>query len=220
MLCRTVLATLAVTLSATVAEAGIVKFEDEASFLGAVFTPLHENFDGFLSGELITELPSVNILGISGINSAGEPVSQFVTAQADLPFPMLTGLDTSSRPNLFSNDLTPGGNFSTGTITFEFETMMNAVGFFVADGSPLATFRIELFANEVLVAVIHSDAPKMLPDSFLGILSIEGFNRATIGSDLSNDSWGIDDLYTQIIPGPGVLSFLGLVAFAGRRRRR
>ncbi len=72
----------------------------------------------------------------------------------------------------------------------------------------------------MLVAVIHSDAPKMLPDSFLGILSIEGFNRATIGSDLANDSWGIDDLYTQIIPGPGVLSFLGLVAFAGRRRRR
>ncbi len=219
-LCGTAVVAIAVTAVAAPSDAGIIKFEDEASFLAAVSSPLHEDFDAFLSGELITSLPSVNVAAISGLNSQGELVSQFVTAQDDLPFPMLAGMDTSSPPNLFSNDLSADAHFATGTISFVFFGPMNAIGFFVADGSGLATFRIELFSGGDLVGVIHSDAPKTLPDSFLGVTSTIPFDAVTFGSDQILDSWGIDDLYTQIIPAPGALALLGLAGLMGRRRRR
>ncbi len=216
---RALLVALVLASPAAVAQAGLVQFEDETSFLAAVLNPLHENFDGFGSNELILSLPTVNVSAVSGVNVDGAPVSQFVTAQDDLPFPMLAGLDTSSLPNLFSNDLSAAGSFASGTITFEFESTMTAIGFFVADGSPLDTFRIELFADNVLIGIVHSAAPKTLPDSFFGVLSNEPFDKATFGTVNMLNSWGIDDLYTQI-PGPGGLAPLGVAGLMGTRRRR
>ena len=214
-------ALLPIVILGVVAAAGadVTQYDNEALFYGALTSPLHENFDGFSSGELITTLPGVKVSGVSGANYNGIPVSQFVTAQEDLPFSMLAGQDTSSLPNLFSNDLTPGGGFGTGAITFQFLTAMNAIGFYVADGARLDPFCIELYSNATLVGVVHSDGPQVLPNSFLGVTSSISFDSATFGSLSTTDSWGIDDLYTQAAPAPGALALLALAAMRPRRRR-
>ncbi len=67
--------------------------------------------------------------------------------------------------------------------------------------------------------MIHSDGPKVLPNSFLGVTSPIAFDRATFGSDITSDSWGIDDLYTQAAPSPGALALLVLAASRPKRRR-
>lgn len=211
-------ATVAVLFAVALASADVVAFEDEASFLGALSAHLHENFDAYTSGQLISSLPAVNVSGVSGINHQGSAVSQYVTAQVDLPFPMLGGLDTSSLPNLFSNDLSPQGGYGTGKITFDFASGMNAIGFYVADGSPLNTFRIDLYDGGVMVGTADSAGPKMLPDSFFGVTSTVLFDSATIGSNQNTDSWGIDDLYTQV-PEPGTAALAGLLALFALRRR-
>lgn len=215
---QTLVVTAAVVSLSSSAFAGLIKFEDLASFLGAVSSPLHEDFDAFGSGQIVSALPSVNIGNIIGIDRSGVQVDTFVTAQADLPFPMLGGQNTSSPPNLFSNDLA-SPFFATGTIEFLFDSGMDALGFFVADGSALATFRIELYDGADLVGIINSDAPKNLPDSFLGVTSSTLFDRAIIGSNQLTDSWGIDDLYAQT-PAPGALGLIALAGVVGSRRRR
>ncbi len=202
------------------ARAGLVGYDTEASFLAVLTNPLHESFDSYGSGSLVTALPAVHVGAVSGVNFNGIPVSQFVTAQEDLPFSMLAGQNTSSLPNLFSNDLSGSGGFATGTITFEFIVPMNAIGFFVADGARLDPFRIELYSNDELVGVVHSDGPKVLPNSFLGVTSLIAFDRAMFGSTITSDSWGIDDLYTQAAPSPGGLALLALAVLTARRRRR
>lgn len=209
-----------VLVGASTTVASVDKYENEASFLGALSTPLHEDFDNFTSGQLVTSLPSVNVTGVSGINSVGDPVSQYVTAQADLPFSMLSGLDTSSLPNFFSNDLSAAAHFGTGSITFNFDSAMDAVGFFIADGSPLGTFHIALYDSGGLIAEIDSDFPKTLPNSFLGVTSTTPFNQVTFGSNSTVDSWGIDDLYLQVVPEPATIFSLLALYGSGVLRRR
>jgi len=215
---QTLVVTVAAVSFSSSAVAGLVKFEDLPSFLGAVPSPLLEDFDAFASWQVVSALPSVNVGSIIGIDRSGAQVDTFVTAQDDLPFSMLSDQDTSSLPNLFSNDLA-APFFATGTIEFQFDSGMNAMGFFVADGSALDTFRIELYDDDDLIAVINSDAPKNLPDSFLGVTSSTLFNRAIIGSNSTSDSWGIDDLYAQT-PAPGALGLIALAGVVGARRRR
>ena len=98
---------------------------------------------------------------------------------------------------------------------------MDAIGFFVADASSNDNFYIQLFSEGEELAYIESNGPRVLPNSFLGVISEATFDAAVIGNVNERDSWAIDDLYVHyVLPqdcpadldGNGEVDFDDLVA--------
>jgi hypothetical protein len=176
-----------------------------------------EDFDSIASGTLITNLSG--IMSVTGFTTNPSPRSAdvYVISENDMPFPMLSGHSTTSPPNLLA--IHPYGTpHATGEITFEFESEQIALGFFVADGAPLGTFRIDIYMGNNLLDSVSSDTFKTLPDSFFGVTCDFTFDRAVFGSNNEDDSWGIDNLY--YVPEPATICLLGLGALSLLRSSR
>jgi hypothetical protein len=154
------------------------------------------NFDEFASGTLITtQLLPYCISLVSGTSEHENPpgaTTQYVTSSANLPFPMFQVGTLPTEPNFLSNFI-DNPVFATGTITFDMGAPTTAIGAFVADASALGTFHIEAIAGQQSLGTVISP-PRNLPDSFIGVVSPDPFDRATFYADSSGDSWGLDNL--------------------------
>jgi hypothetical protein len=148
------------------------------------------NFEQYAHGTRITDqLPCITLVSGTFQNN---PVSQFVYSSANLPFPMFTAGTLPSEPNFLSNLIDPPV-FATGTITFAMAGPTTAIGAFVADGAPLGDFNIEVFDGQQSLGTVTSP-PRTLPDSFIGVVSTDPFDRATFRATSDVDSWGLDNL--------------------------
>ena len=154
------------------------------------------NFDQFASGTLITtQLLPYCISLVSGTSEHENPpgaTTQYVTSSANLPFPMFEAGTLPTEPNFLSN-LLGEPVFATGAITFHMAAPITAIGAFVADSVPLAAFHLEAIAGQQSLGTVTSP-PRNLPDSFIGVVSPDPFDRATFYADSSGDSWGLDNL--------------------------
>ena len=170
-------------------------YDDRDAWAAAAGNTTLIDFESFASGEEITDdLADRCIAMVTGFSPfIGGPVSVFVTSSADLPFPMFQVGTLPTEPNFLSNDLSPEGGFATGSTTFEMVSGTTAIGAFVADGSPLDNFTIEVFDGNTSLGTI-TVGPRSLPDSFVGVVSAVPFTKATFRSDFENDSWGLDNL--------------------------
>jgi hypothetical protein len=154
------------------------------------------DFDQFASGTLMTtQLLPYCITRVSGTSVNENPpgaTTQYVTSSADLPFPMFQAGTLPTEPNFLSNLLGNPVN-ATGTITFDMGAPTTAIGAFVADAGPLGTFHIEAIAGQQSLGTVTSP-PRALPNSFIGVVSPDPFDRATFYADSPGDSWGLDNL--------------------------
>jgi hypothetical protein len=172
-------------------------FDNRLAWLAAVPCATAKiNFDGIANGtQISTNLGAQGVALVTGdsvYESPPGPTTQFVTSSASLPFPMFAAGSLPSEPNFISNRLSPGV-YACGGIRFDFTAPTRAVGAFVADGSALAGFQIEVFDASGSLGVIVVGA-RNLPDSFVGIVSETDFTAAHFSSVSTSDSWGLDDL--------------------------
>lgn len=172
---------------------GVIGYTSHTSWLGVAGTTTTVNFEGFSSGTIITtQLDSYGISMVTGESGTSVPIDQIVLSSADLPFPMFTVGTLPSEPNFISNDLA-SPYYGTGSITLELNHNATAIGAYVADGSPLDGFCIEVFDGAVSLGFI-AVSPRTLPDSFVGIISDDSFNKAVFYAASTTDSWGLDNL--------------------------
>ena len=149
-------------------------------------------FEEFGDGQHVRfALQSQGIAEVTGYNpNLDMNVRQFVTASESLPFPMFDEGTLPTEPNFLSNNLA-APLFGNGALTFHFTAPTTAVGGFIADGSPLGDFTIELFDEGVSLGVV-SLPPRTLPDSFVGVVSSVPFTSARFRPEVDSDAWGID----------------------------
>ena len=203
------------------ADAAIITYTNQATFLAALASSTTENFEGFAAGTVITnQLSGITTVSTNGDNGSTQAQIGSIAA---LPFPMTNGLPTSSGDRFLSSELA-GPVFATAGLNFALAANNDGVGFFVVDGVPLGNFGINLFNGATLVdsAVF---GPQTLPDSFIGVISTVAFNTVKIDAVNPGDSWGIDDLSIGSIgqvPEPATLALfgLGLAGLAVSRRRK
>jgi PEP-CTERM motif len=201
------------------AQAAVSGFSDRDLWAAAASPTALETFDSLATGA-VTSLASVGVSSMSGVNYLGSAVGQFVTSEFALPFPMFVAGTLPSSENFLSNDMSPGGGYATGSLTFNFATPMTAVGAYVADGAPLGGFSIELFDGATSLGNI-SVGNRTLPDSFVGIVSTLAFTSAKFYAVNTSDSWGLDNLEVAAVPEPRTLLLMGLgLALLGAYRLR
>lgn len=173
---------------------GVAPYTDHDAWKAAAGATTLIDFEQFADGTPInTELSPYCITMVTGSSpNAPGAVEQYVTSSASLPFPMFTAGTLPTEPNFLSNDLNPG-TYATGEITFEMANPTTAIGAYVADGSPLDGFTIEVFDGDTSLGFI-TVPPRTLPDSFVGIVSGVPFNKAQFIAVSEFDSWGLDNL--------------------------
>lgn len=170
----------------------LTAFTDRNAWAAAAGATTLIDFEGFASGTVLNgQLASKGIASWSGTSQFGAP-QQIITASSALPFPMFTAGTLPSEPNFVSNTLS-GPIFATGTITVKLVSPAKAIGAFVADGSPLGNFEIEVFSGGSSLGFI-SVSPRTLPDSFVGVVSDAAFDSATFRAASGTDSWGLDNM--------------------------
>jgi hypothetical protein len=98
-----------------------------------------------------------------------------------------------SEPNFLSNALGPSSGYATGELVVDFASPRTSVAVFVADGNPIGSFVIEVYAGAQSLGAVQL-LPRPLPNSFAGLISDVPFTSARLGSADPLDSWGIDDL--------------------------
>lgn len=189
----------AIASSSVPTASGVVltAFTDRNAWAAAVGSPTTLiGFDTFPDGTPVsTNLASLGVAYVAGssrFESPPGPTRHFITASTSLPFPMFTSGTLPSEPNFISNRLAPGV-FATGSMRFDFAASTTAAGAYVADGSPLGSFSIQVLDGGALLGII-SVPPRILPDSFVGVISSAPFTSALFVSDATGDSWGLDDL--------------------------
>ncbi len=172
---------------------GITGYTVHSSWLAAAGATTTVYFESFSSGTIITtQLYSYGISMVTGESGTGVAVDQIVLSSANLPFPMFTPGTLPSEPNFISNDLA-SPYYGTGSITLELTHNATAIGAYIADGSPLDDFCIEVFDGAVSLGMA-SVGPRTLPDSFMGIISDDSFDKAVFFAASTTDSWGLDNL--------------------------
>jgi len=172
---------------------GVTGYTSHTTWLAAVGTTTTVFFESLPSGTIITtQLDSFGISMVSGESGTGTPVDQIVLSSAALPFPMFTAGTLPSEPNFISNDLA-SPYYGTGRITLELNHNSTAIGAYIADGSALGGFCIEVFDGAVSLGMV-SVVARELPDSFAGIISDDPFNKAVFYTTSTTDSWGLDNL--------------------------
>jgi hypothetical protein len=169
-------------------------YTDHSAWLAEAGTTVTIDFDSITSGTVITtQLDPYGISNVSGKSGGGVSVDQIVLSSAELPFPMFTAGDLPSEPNFISNDMS-SPYYATGEITFELNHKSRAIGAYVADGSPLGDFCIEVFDGSTSLGLITVD-PRTLPnDAFVGLISEVDFDSARFYAASTTDSWGLDNL--------------------------
>lgn len=203
------------------AQAVVSGFSEQGLWASAASPTALETFDTLPTGA-VTSLPSVGVTSMSGLNVNDVPVGQYITSQFALPFPMFIAGALPSSPNFLSNDLSPSGGYATGSILFNFNSPLTAVGAYVADSSPLGGFSIEVFNGNTSLGSINV-GPRTLPDSFVGIISDQPFTSAKFAALVTSDSWGLDNLQVASVPEPTTLAMAGLgglTAWVAARRRK
>lgn len=203
------------------ANAAVTGYSDHSSWASSSGITVLETFDGLSTG-VVTSLSSVGVTSMSGLNYLGSTVSQYITNQYALPFPMFSAGALPSSPNFISNNMNYP-TYATGSITFDFAEGRTAIGAFVADSSPLGNFSIEVFSGVTSLGVI-TVSPRTLPNSFVGIVSDSPFTSAKFFANYSGDSWGLDNLEVSkasTVPVPAAVLLLGsgLIGLAGIRRK-
>lgn len=172
---------------------GVTGYTSHTTWLAVAGTTTTVFFESIPSGTTITtQLDSFGISMVTGESGGGVPVDQIVLSSASLPFPMFTVGTLPSEPNFISNNL-GAPYYGTGSITLELNHNATAIGAYVADGSALGGFCIEVFDGAVSLGMI-SVADRELPDSFVGIISDDQFNKAVFYASSTTDSWGLDNL--------------------------
>ncbi len=172
---------------------GVTGYTSHVTWLAAAGTTTTVFFESIPSGTVITtELASFGISMVSGESGTGVPVDQIVLSSASLPFTMFTAGTLPSEPNFVSNNLA-SPCYGTGSITLELNHNATAIGAYIADGSALGGFCIEVFDGAVSLGFVCVTA-RELPDSFAGIISDDQFNKAVFYATSTTDSWGLDNL--------------------------
>lgn len=158
------------------------------------------DFDELPDGQKVTGTGALLPWGIadtSGFSVNVDPpgiVDQYITASTSLGFPMFVAGTLPSEPNFMSNDPTfPGGAAATGDLSITFVESRTAVGFYVADQTSLDGFSVEAYAGTDFLGRLHYPQ-RTLPDSFIGFVVVEPFDRMVIRPKHGQDSWGLDNL--------------------------
>lgn len=169
-------------------------YTDHSAWVAEAGATVTIDFDSIASGTVITtQLDPYGISYVSGQSGGGVSIDQIVLSSSDLPFPMFTAGDLPTEPNFISNDMS-SPYYATGEITFELNHTSKAIGAYVADGSPLGDFCIEVFDGGTSLGTITVQ-PRTLPgDAFVGVVSDEVFDSARFYAASTTDSWGLDNL--------------------------
>ncbi len=176
----------------------LTAYADQPTFSAAAGATVVIDFEDQASGTVVTNhYAGAGIAMISGTSDLGA-TSQYVYSSAGLPFPMFTAGTLPSETNFLANNWN-APIYCTGKISFELVSTSTAIGAFVADGSPLGDFAIELFDEDSNSLGAISVSPRTLPDSFVGVISDTPFKSATFYSMDAFDSWGLDNL--EFLPG-------------------
>lgn len=209
-----------VSLTAS-AHAVLVPFTSRPAFAAAAGSTNVITFESFASGTVITnQLAPQGIATVSGVDSSAIPRDVKVTSDTALPFPMFTPGTLPSETNFLSVDMASPA-FATGSITFGFPAVpKTAIGAFIADGAPTGNFSIQVFNGATSLGTI-TVPPRMLPDSFVGVVSDQPFTSAVFFANSNVDSWGMDNLEFNAVPEPACAATLliGALAVFSRRRR-
>jgi hypothetical protein len=169
-------------------------FDDRSQWLAALpCVPNRIGFESLAPGTVVTtQLAPSGVTLVSGGSVFENPTIQEVGASSNLPFPMFPPGTLPSEPNFLSNRI-GAPVYACGSIRFEFAAPTAGTGAFVADGSPIASFRIEVFNGATSLGSIMVP-PRTLPNSFAGVISSTPFTAAEFVALSPYDSWGLDDL--------------------------
>ncbi len=202
-------------------QAATLTFTNEATFLATLATHTTQDFEGFAPGTIITnQLAGITMVSTNGDNGS---IHAQVGSIATLPFPMSPS--THSGDHFLSSELA-SPIFATAGLNFDLNAGYTGFGYWVTDGAPLGGPVINLFNGATLVGTV-TFGPQTVPDSFVGVISTLAFNRVTVDSANSGDSWGLDSLtignVTAGVPEPSTLGLVGgtliLAAFRKLRKR-
>ena len=211
-----VLCTLLLSVSAN---AAIITYTDEASFLAALSGPASTlDFDSTSVGTLI---PSGNSLGgvtftynISGLDM--KVVNDFDTTSPN----NYLGLDDAGNLDLFI----AGDEFS-----MSFASPVNAIGLYIVSGDPLLAGDVSLDTSAG--SALNSDVVDVtLGDGglayYIGLMSDTAFTSADLTFDaeaVEKFLYSVDDITTSVVPIPGAVwlfgsGLLGLISLSKRRK--
>jgi hypothetical protein len=202
------------------ANAAIVTYTDETSFLTALSGPTSTlDFDSTTAGTLI---PSGNSLG--GIT--------FTYNIGGLDMKVVDDFDTTSPNNYLGLD--DAGNFDQfidgDEFTLSFSTPVSAAGMYFITGDPLINGDIHLVTS-VGTALNSSIVDISLDDGgmayYIGLISDTAFSSAAIQYDAGgggNFLFNVDDITTSAVPIPGAIwlfgsGLLGLIGISRRRKQ-
>lgn len=206
------------------ASAAIVGYTSQAAFAAAVGATTTDTFGAFADGAAVISLPGVTSVTCDS-PSGGGSCATTANSSTTLAFQMFTAGTLPSETMFLSSGMAGAQGFSTAAISFTFAGSTTAVGAFVADGSPLGGFVIELFDAADLFIGSFVAPPRNLStgSGFIGLTSDVAFTRARFDSNNAFDSFGLDNLEfgAAAVPAPGALSLLGLgiLGVAGFRRK-
>jgi hypothetical protein len=199
------------------ANAAIVTYTDEASFLTALSGPTSTlDFDSTGVGTLI---PSGDSLG--GIT--------FTYNISGLDMKVVNDFDTTSPNNYLG--LNDAGNFDLfiagDEFSMSFASPVNAVGLYIVSGDPLVAGDVSLDTSAG--SALNSAAVDVtLGDGFayyIGLISDTAFSSADLTFDATAVEaflYSVDDITTSAVPLPGAIWLFGsgLIGLIGLSKRR
>ena len=204
------------------ANAAIVTYTDEASFLAALSGPASTlGFDSTAVGTLI---PSGNSLG--GVT--------FTYNISGLDMKVVNDFDTTSPSNYLGLD--DAGNFDLfiagDEFSMSFANPVNAVGLYIVSGDPLFAGDVSLDTNEGN-AINSATVDVTLGDGglayYIGLISDTTFTSAGITFDaaaVETFLYSVDDITTSVsaVPVPAAIwlfgsGVLGLLGLSQRRKQ-
>jgi hypothetical protein len=204
------------------ANAAIVTYTDETSFLTALSGPTSTlDFDSTAADTLI---PSGNSLGgITFTYNIGPPptdmkvVNDFETTSPN----NYLGMDDAGNLDLFI----AGDEFS-----MSFASPVNAVGLYIVSGDPL--FASDVSLNTTAGSALNSDVVDVaLEDGglayYIGLISDTAFSSADLTFDAAAVGaflYSVDDITTSAVPLPGAIwlfgsGLVGLISLSRRRKQ-
>jgi hypothetical protein len=200
------------------ANAAIITYTDETSFLAALSGPTSTlDFD---STTVDTLIPSGNSLG--GIT--------FTYNISGLDMKVVNDYDTTSPNNYLGMD--DAGNFDLfiagDEFSMSFASPVNAVGLYIVSGDPL--FASDVSLNTTAGSALNSDVVDVaLEDGglayYIGLISDTAFSSADLTFDAAAVEaflYSVDDITTSAVPLPGAIWLFGsgLIGLIGLSKRR
>jgi hypothetical protein len=201
------------------ANAAIITYTDEASFLAALSGPASTlDFDSTSVGTLIP----------SG-NSLGEVTFTYNISGLDMK--VVNDFDTTSPNNYLG--INDAGNFDLfiagDEFSMSFASPVNAIGLYIISGDPLLSGDVSLLTsagnalNSGVVDITLGDGGLAY---YIGLISDTAFTSADIAFDagaIETFLYSVDDITTSVVPIPGAVwlfgsGLLGLISLSKRRK--